>query len=160
MAKDGVKKNKPQGEVLACSNPKAQRDYEFEERFEAGLVLRGSEVKALRARKGDLDGAYASVDGGELYLHKMHIGPYEQAGTFGHDTKRTRKLLVHRRQIETLTGQLAHKGYTLVPLRVYFKGGRAKVELGLGKGKKHGDKRETIRRELDLKDAREAMKRG
>lgn len=148
---------KPDGELLVCRNPKALKLYEIDWRLEAGMMLMGSEVKSLRARKGDLEGAYASVDNGELFLHKMHIAPYEQAGPFGHESKRTRKLLVHRAEIEKLVGKLAHRGYTLVPLSVYFKGGRAKVELGLGKGKKTDDQREDIKKKIDMRETRAAM---
>jgi len=93
----------------------------------------------------------------ELYLHHMHIGPYKQAGRFGHDERRRRKLLVHKRELERLTGRIATRGYALVPAKVYWKNGLAKVELVLGKGRKTHDDRETIKRELDLKEARAAM---
>jgi SsrA-binding protein len=149
-----------EGELLVCRNPKAQHDYEIEEKLEAGMVLTGSEVKSLRARAADLEGAYGAVSGGELYLHHMHIAPYEQAGAFGHEPKRPRKLLAHRKEIQRLLGKLALRGYTLVPLSVYFRKGRAKVELGLGKGKKRGDRRQDIRRDIDLREARAAMTRG
>lgn len=158
--------NKPKGkkaadgELLVCRNPKAQHDYEIEERLEAGLVLMGSEVKSLRARRANLEGGYASIDRDELFLHSVHIGPYEQAGRFGHEPKRPRKLLVHREEINRLTGRLEQRGYTLVPLSIYFKGGRAKVELGVGKGRKHSDRREEIRRDVDMKEARAAMERA
>ena len=140
-----------------CRNPRALKSYDIEERLEAGLVLMGSEVKSLRARRADLEGAYASLEGNELFLRNMHIAPYEQAGVFGHEPKRTRKLLCHRREIERLRGLLAHRGYALVPLQVYFKNRRAKVELGLGKGRKLHDDRESIKRKLDLREARSAM---
>jgi len=161
MAKKGKKKDpKTPGELLVCRNPKATARFDIDERLEAGLVLQGSEVKSLRDRRADLDGAYASVDRGELFLHGMHIAPYAQAGPFGHEPKRTRKLLAHRREIERLHGRLALKGYTLVPLQVYFREGRAKVELGLAKGKAQADRREDIRRTIDLAEARQAMNRG
>jgi len=160
MAKPKAGKAKDAGELLVCRNPKAQHDYEIEERLEAGLVLQGSEVKSLRARHADIEAGYASIDRDELFLHGMHVGPYAQAGAFGHDPRRARKLLVHRAEIKRLLGKLAQRGYTLVPLSVYFKGGRSKVELGLGKGKKRGDKREDLRREVDLKEARAAMSRA
>jgi SsrA-binding protein len=158
MAKDKTKTAHDK-EPLVCRNPKAERDFEIEDRLEAGMVLTGSEVKSLRGRRGDLDGAYASVDRNELFLHGMHIAPYEQAGAFGHEPKRTRKLLVHRQELERLLGRVGQRGYTLVPLKVYFKNGRAKVELGIGKGKRRGDKREDIRRDIDLREARAAMGR-
>jgi SsrA-binding protein len=95
-----------------------------------------------------------------LWLHRMYIGPYAQATAFGHEAKRARKLLAHRHEIEKLTGKLAVRGYTLVPLQVYFKNGRAKVELGLAKAKDIGDKRETLKREVELREAKESMSRG
>lgn len=146
-------------EFLVCRNPKAVKRYEIDDRMEAGMVLVGSEVKSLRQRRGDLDGAYCSIDRGELILHKMHIAPYEQAGHSGHVPKRSRKLLMHRREIERLRGKLAQRGYSLIPLQVYFKNGVAKVQLGLGRGRKKGDEREAIRRKEDLKEARAAMNR-
>jgi SsrA-binding protein len=160
MAKKKKQDTTPKGELLVCRNPKATHDYEIEERIECGMVLRGSEVKSLRARRADLEGAYAGITGDELFLHKMHIAPYEQAGPFGHEPKRTRKLLAHRREIQRLVGKLAQQGYTLVPLQVYFKNGRAKVELGLGRGRKRGDQREALRRKADMREARQAMDRA
>jgi SsrA-binding protein len=148
------------GELLVCRNPRATHDYEIEERLEAGIVLAGSEVKSLRARRANLEGSYASVDRGELYLHSVHIAPYEQAGPFGHEPKRSRKLLAHHEEIKRLGGRLAERGYTLVPLSIYFKGGRAKVELGMGKGCKRADRREEIRRDVDMKEARAAIARS
>ena len=147
-------------ELLVCRNPKAAKRYEIEEHLEAGMVLQGSEVKALRQRRADLEGSYASVDGEELYVHKMHIAPYEQGGPhYNHEPKRSRKLLAHKREIERLKGRLTTKGYTLIPLQVYFRNGHAKVQLGLGKGKRLGDERESIKRETALREAREAMGR-
>jgi SsrA-binding protein len=153
------KEQTPAGERPICSNPKAKHHYELEDRFEVGIALRGSEVKSLRARQADLEGAYASVDAGELFLHQMHIAPYEQAHRFGHEAKRPRKLLAHKREIERLSGKLTLRGYTLVPLRAYFKNGHAKIELALAKGKLAGDNREEIKRKLDLREARSAMER-
>jgi SsrA-binding protein len=156
MSKEG---KKPQGEILVCRNPKAEHNFDIEERLEAGIVLNGSEVKSLRAKHADLEGAYASIEGMQLYLINMHIGPYKQAGSFGHEEKRRRKLLAHKREIERLMGRVALRGYSLVPVKVYFKNGRAKVELALGRGRKVHDNREQIKRELDLKEARAAMSR-
>jgi SsrA-binding protein len=150
-------KRKVPGELLVCSNNKALHDYDIEERLEAGIVLRGSEVKSMRAKRCDLEGAYAALRDNELFLNGMHVGPYEQAGRFGHEAKYPRKLLVHKHEIHKLAGRLGEQGYTLVPLRVYFKEGRAKVELGLGKGRKHRDRRQEIKRDLDLREAREAI---
>jgi SsrA-binding protein len=153
------KKDAP-GELLVCRNPKATKEYEIEERFEAGLVLTGSEVKSLRDRKADLEGAYASVQRGELWLHKMHIAPYEQAGAFGHEPKRSRKLLLRAPQINRIHGSLTTKGRTLVPLAVYFKNGWAKVEVGLGKGKRTVDKRQDLKRKADMREARAVVDKG
>ena len=160
MSKQKADKAQPGADFVVCRNPKAQHDYEIEEKFEAGLVLMGSEVKSLRARRADLEGSYAGLESNELFLHGMHVAPYEQAGAFGHEPKRVRKLLVHKQEIKRLLGKLSLRGYTLVPLSVYFKQGRAKVELGLGRGKKRGDNREDVRREIDLREAREAMSRS
>ncbi len=154
------KKDTAPGEMIVCRNPKATKQFEIEERLEAGMVLRGSEVKSLRERHADLEGAYALVGSGELWLHHMYIGPYLQAGPFfNHEPRRARKLLVHRREMERLTGLVSQKGYTLVPVRVYFKNGRAKVELGLARGRRLGDRRDQLRREQDLREAREAVGR-
>ncbi len=153
---------KPQapGELMVCRNPKALARYTIDERLEAGMQLTGSEVKSLRDKKADLEGAYASINNGELFLHKMYIGPYAQANAFQHEAKRTRKLLAHRHELEKLTGKLAMRGYTLVPVQVYFKNGRAKVELGLAKAKDMEDKREDIKRKVELREAKDAMGRG
>ncbi len=159
MGKRRVEKGVEGMESLVCRNPKAAKRYEIEERLEAGMVLQGSEVKSLRLRRADLEGSYAAIDGGELFLHKMHIAPYEQAGPhFNHEPKRKRKLLVKKREIEKLHGRLTAKGYTLVPLQCYFKNGVAKVQLGLGKGKRVGDERESIKAKAELREARDAMK--
>ena len=158
MAKKRVEKGVVGMELLVCRNPKAAQLYDIEDKLEVGMVLTGSEVKSLRNRKADLDGAYAVIENDELFLHKMHIAPYEQAGYAGHDVRRRRKLLVHRREIERLRGRLSTKGYSLVPLQVYFKKGVAKVQLGLGKGRKVHDNRESIKRDIALKEARAAMR--
>ncbi len=151
----------PGMELLVCRNPKAAKRYEIEEVLEAGMQLKGSEVKSLRQRRGDLAGAFALVTNGELFLHKMHIPVYEQGGPhYNHEPRRVRKLLAHKREIQRLHGRLTTAGYTLVPLQVYFKAGHAKVQLGLGKGRKVIDDREAIKRKQDLKEARAAMDRG
>jgi SsrA-binding protein len=160
MSKQSKKADKAAGELLVCRNPKAEHDFDVEERLEAGMVLSGSEVKSLRAKHANLETAYASIGGMELFLLNMHIGPYEQAAHFGHEEKRRRKLLAHKREIERLMGRVAMRGYSLVPTKVYFKNGRAKVELVLGKGRKVHDDRQRIRRDLDLREARDAMSRG
>ena len=124
------------------------------------MVLQGSEVKSLRARQADLDGAYGVIHGGELWLHKAYIAPYAQAAAFGHEPRQKRKLLVHRHQIERLTGRLAVRGYTLIPLQMYFKGGKAKVELGLAKNKNVADRREDLKKKADMREARAASGKG
>jgi SsrA-binding protein len=159
MSKKSAKADKAAGELLVCRNPKAERDFDVEERLEVGLVLTGSEVKSLRKKHADLESAYAIIEGMQLYLVNMYIGPYKEAGKFGHEDKRKRKLLAHKQEIERLLGRMAVRGYALVPVRVYFKHGRAKAELALGKGRKVHDNREAMRRELDMKDARAAMTR-
>ena len=159
VAKKGKKEKGDPGELLVCRNPKASQRFEIEERLEAGLVLVGSEVKSLRDKRGDLDASYVAVRQGELWLLNMHIAPYTHASTFGHDARRSRKLLVHKHQIKRLEGRLTMRGYALVPIRVYFKNGRAKIELGLGKGKKTVDRREDLKRQADLREAREAVQR-
>ena len=159
MAKKRVDKGVAGMDLLVCRNPKAAKRYDIDERLEAGMVLYGTEVKSLRARRANLEAAFCRIDNDELFLYGMHIAPYEQGGHAGHDTQRRRKLLVHRREIEKLRGRLTNRGVALVPLQVYFKNGVAKVQLGLGRGKKKGDDRESIRRQEDLKEARAAMQR-
>jgi len=140
-----------------CTNRKARRDYEILETMEAGIVLRGTEVKSLRAGAAHLKDSYAAVDQGELFLYNAHISPYEQGNRFNHEPERTRKLLMHEREIKRLLGKIREKGLTLVPLRVYFNDkGRAKVELGLAKGRRSYDKR----REIADRDARREMQRA
>ncbi|NLE48419.1 MAG: SsrA-binding protein SmpB [Sandaracinaceae bacterium] len=148
-------------DFVACSNPKVRQAYEIEEKFEAGMVLTGSEVKSLREKRADLEGAYAAIDSnGELWLHKAYIGPYAFSGPyFGHEERRPRKLLMHRHELKRLQGALTLKGLTLVPTQIYFKKGRAKVELALARGKKKGDQREDLKRQVELREAREAMER-
>ncbi|MBI2822712.1 MAG: SsrA-binding protein SmpB [Acidobacteria bacterium] len=137
-------------EKTVATNRKALHDYHVFERYEAGVVLCGPEVKSLREGRANLRDSYAQVKQGELFLINCHISPYTHGNRENQDPTRTRKLLLHRREINKLIGKTVEKGYTLVPLRVYFKGGRAKVEIALVKGKKLYDKRETEkRRELD-----------
>jgi len=132
-------------------NRQAFHDYQILERYEAGLVLTGTEIKSLRAGKVDLRSAYARPLDGELWLLNSHIAPYDPSGIFNHDPTRPRKLLLHREEIIKLTSEVAQKGLTMVPLRLYIKGHVAKVELGLARGKRQYDKRRTIiNRELDL----------
>lgn len=145
---------------IVARNRRARRDYAIEEIYEAGLVLQGSEVKSLRAGRVSLDEAYAKVEGGEVWLYGMHIAPYEQAGPFGHDPDRPKKLLMNKREIARLIGKVGRAGYTLVPLTLYFnERGFAKVELALAKGLSKADKRRKLMEEEQERRAREAMKR-
>lgn len=137
---------------VVATNRRARRNYSILDTYEAGLVLVGSEVKSLRDGKMELKDSYAHVQRGEAWLVGAHIAPYDFAHEGGHDPERERKLLLHRREIDRIAGGLAEKGLTLVPLRVYFKNGKAKVELGLAKGKATVDKRRTLR---DREHARE-----
>lgn len=137
-----------------ATNRKARYDYTILETFEAGIVLQGTEVKSLRNGKANLKDSFARVDRGEIILCNLHISPYDQGNRFNHDPLRPRKLLLHRAEIRRLAGKVAERGLTLVPLRLYFKRGVAKVELALAKGKKLYDRREAIaerdaRREID-----------
>lgn len=135
----------PPGQKTVVSNRRARHDYEILERVEAGIVLTGAEVKSLRGGRGSLAEAFARVRNGEVWLEGMHVPPYPQAMDKGrYDPIRTRKLLLHRREIERLIGKTAERGLALVPLRVYFVHGLAKVELGLGRGKRLYDKRQAI----------------
>lgn len=137
---------------VVATNRRARRNYAVLDRVEAGLVLLGSEVKSLRQGKMELKDSYAEVRRGEAYLVGAHIAPYDHARDGGHDPERERKLLLHRREIDRLAGQVAEKGLTLVPLQVYFKEGKVKVELALARGKTTVDKRQTLR---DREHARE-----
>jgi SsrA-binding protein len=139
----GKGKQPPPG--LVADNRKARHDYDIEETFEAGIVLTGSEIKSVRAGRVQLRGSYARVYQDEVYLYEAHIAIYEQSGThFNHEPTRPRKLLLHRREIARIDGLIRQKGLTLVPTKMYFKGRRAKVELGIARGKKSYDKREDI----------------
>jgi SsrA-binding protein len=157
MPKRAMKRGSPkarrdlQGQTKTiASNRKARRDYHILETMEAGIELRGSEVKSLRRGRANLRDSYALVAGGELYLYNMHISPYEKSGPFHPDPRRPRKLLMHKREIKRLLGKTAERGLTLIPLRLYFSGAIAKVELALGRGKREYDRREDIyKRETD-----------
>ena len=132
------------GKVIA-QNKKAFHDYFIEETYEAGLVLQGTEIKSIRAGRVNLKDAFARVHNGEVWVHNMHIGTYEQGNRFNHDPLRTRKLLLHKKEIEKLTGASKETGYALVPVRIYLKNGFAKMALGLAKGKKQYDKRNDLK---------------
>ena len=146
------------GRKLVASNRRARFDYEILDTLEAGIELRGPEVKSLRAGKASLNEAYAVVRGGEAFLVNAHINPYEQAGRENPDPRRERRLLLHKREIVRLQGQVAERGRTLVPLALYFRGGRAKVELALARGKRRFDKRETIRRREQEREVARALR--
>ncbi len=139
-------------------NRRARHDYFIEESIEAGLVLTGSEVKSLRAGKAQLKDSYGQIKKGEVWLFNTHISEYGPSAQFGHEPTRSRKLLLHRREIERLIGKVKERGLTLVPLRLYFKHGRAKVELGLARGKKLYDKRESIKERESRREMDRAMK--
>jgi SsrA-binding protein len=140
-----------------ATNRQASFRYELLEKFEAGIVLRGSEVKSLRQGAVQLKDAYADVHDGEVWLRNMHIAPYAPAARDNHDPERPRKLLLHRREIERLIGKTAERGLTLVPTRIYFSGPRAKVELALARGKERHDKRRSIRERETKREIDRAM---
>ena len=147
------------GEKLIASNRKAFHDYFVLQKMEAGIALTGTEVKSLREARVNLKDSYVDIDGGEAFLVGAHISPYSHGNRENHDPERKRKLLLHRREIDKLQGQVVEKGLTIVPLRLYFKGGRIKAEIAVVRGKKLFDKRESEkRRELD-REAEAAMKR-
>lgn len=145
-------------ETTICVNRRARHDYFIEETLEAGLVLTGSEVKSLREGRANLKDSYARILRGEAFLINTHISPYPAAHRLNHEPTRTRKLLLHRHQIRRLGGKLAGRGLTLIPLRLYFKNGRAKVELALARGKKVFDKRETLRRKAAEREIERSLK--
>ena len=153
-----TKETEDQYKVVA-TNRKAYHDYFIEEKFEAGMVLKGTEVKSLRDRQVNLQDSYASVIEGEVFLHHCHISPYSHGNLMNHDPIRTRKLLLHRKEINKLLGKTQQKGLTLVPLRIYFSTrGQAKVELGLAKGKKQHDRRASIKAREAGREVERAMK--
>ncbi|WP_026688413.1 SsrA-binding protein SmpB [Alteribacter aurantiacus] len=143
---------------LVAQNKKARHDYHIEETYEAGLVLTGTEIKSIRGGRINLKDSFARVSNGEAWIHNVHISPYEQGNRYNHDPVRTRKLLLHRKQINQLIGLSKEKGYTLVPLKVYLKNGFAKVLIGLGKGKKKYDKREDLKSKAAKRDIERAFK--
>jgi len=144
------------GIQVKATNRKALRDYHVEERLEAGLVLTGSEIKSIRSGRASLVDSYAAIEGGEAFVHGMNVPPYVQASHFGHDPTRVRKLLLHKDEIKRLVGKVAERGYTLVPLRLYLKDGKAKIELGLARGRRQYDKR----REMADRDAAREIARA
>ena len=143
-------------EKLICQNKKAFHNYFIEETYQAGISLLGSEVKSLREGRVNLGDSYGNVKRGEVFMVDAHISPYPQANRLNHDPLRSRKLLLHKKEIKRLIGKVEQKGYTLIPLKLYFVNGKVKVDLGLAKGKRLYDKRETLRRKTMERD----MERG
>lgn len=146
------------GEKVVATNRRARHDYSIEKTYEAGLVLTGTEVKSLRQGRANLSDGYAYVKNGEAFLDAVHIPEYSQGHWTNHSAKRVRKLLLHREEIVKLSHAVSAGGYTLVPLRLYFSDGRAKVEIALAKGKREFDKRQTLRERQDSREAERAMR--
>ena len=143
---------------LIANNKKAYHDYFIEEKYEAGIELYGTEVKSLRMGKCSIKESFIRIDHGEVFVYNMHISPYEKGNIFNKDPLRIKKLLLHRSEIRKITGKIAQKGYTLVPLQIYFKGSLAKVEIGLAKGTKLYDKRQDIAKKDQRRDAERSFK--
>ena len=148
------------GERDATVNRAASHNYFLMDKFEAGIALRGTEVKSVRGGRANLKDAYGLVKGGELWLINAHIGPYEHGNIFNHEPLRTRKLLVHKKELDKLLGKTQQKGLTLIPTKLYFRNGRVKVEMAVARGKQNWDKRETERRKTADKEARDAIGRS
>jgi SsrA-binding protein len=148
---------KETGRKLIAQNKKARHDYTILDTYECGLVLTGTEVKSLRQGRASLVDGFAQLDGGEAWLHNVHIPEYSQGTWTNHSARRKRKLLLHRAEIDKLIGKTQETGHTLVPLQLYFKDGRAKVEIALAKGKREYDKRQTLREKQDRRDAERAI---
>ena len=143
---------------VVCQNRKAFHDYSIEDTLEAGIALSGTEVKSLRDGKANLKDSYVLVKGGEVFLLNCHISPYSHGNIMNHDPVRTRKLLLHRKEIDRMSGKAAAKGYTLIPLKIYFKASFAKVEIGLAKGKRLFEKRDSIKEREAKREIEKAMK--
>lgn len=143
---------------IVCENRKARHDYFVEETIEAGIALVGTEVKSIRAGKCNLKDCYADVRNGEVFIYNMHISPYEQGNIFNVDPLRERKLLLHKEQISRFNGLIAREGYTLIPLSLYLKEGKVKVALGLCRGKKNYDKRDSMLEKAHKRDMERALK--
>ena len=143
---------------LVANNKKAYHDYFIEEKYEAGVALHGTEVKSLRLGKCSIKEAFVRIEQGEVFVYGMHVSPYEKGNLFNKDPLRVKKLLLHRGEINKMSGKIAEKGYTLVPLQVYFKVGLAKVEIGLAKGKKLYDKRQDIARKDQRRETEREFK--
>lgn len=148
-------------EKTITKNRKAQRDYFLLEFYEAGLVLKGSEIKSIRAGQISLNEAYIRVDRDEAWLIDAHVAPYDQASIYNHDPRRPRKLLLHKKEIQNLWNEVRQKGVTIIPIRVYLKEGKAKVEIAIAKGKKQYDKRQAIaKRDVERELERQVRRRG
>jgi SsrA-binding protein len=150
--------NSEDGRKVVATNRKARHEYEILERFEAGLVLKGPEVKSVRDGKIGFQDAFARVERGEAWLYALHISPYEQANRFNEDPLRPRKLLLHKDEIRRLIGKVEEKGLTLIPIELYFRRGNAKVTLALARGRKLYDKREKLKRDDQEREARRAVR--
>ncbi|MGN6780470.1 MAG: SsrA-binding protein SmpB [Marmoricola sp.] len=150
---------KEQGRTLVAQNKKARHDYAIEDTFEAGLVLQGTEVKSLRAGRASLVDGFVEIDGGEAWLQAVHIPEYAQGTWTNHAARRKRKLLLNRAEIDKIERKVSEKGYTIVPLSLYFKDGRAKVEIALARGKKNWDKRQALRERQDDREKQQALGR-
>lgn len=149
---------KQHGEKLIANNKKAYHDYFIEEKYEAGIVLHGTEVKSLRLGQCSIKEAFISIDDGEIYIQRMHINPYEKGNIFNKDPLRKRKLLLHKTEINKIFGKSKEKGYTIVPLKVYFSGSLVKLEIALARGKKLYDKRDTIAKKDQQREAQREFK--
>jgi SsrA-binding protein len=158
MAREKSTPPRGDGFDLVADNRKARFDFFVEETVEAGLALTGTEVKSLRAHRANLRDSYARVKNGEAFLHGVHIGAYAPAGQFSHAETRPRKLLMHRKEIDRFWGRVRERGYSLIPLRIYFRDGRAKVEIGLAKGKKTYDKRASIASKTSRREIERSLK--
>jgi SsrA-binding protein len=139
-------------------NRKARHDYYISDTYEAGIVLKGTEIKSIRAGRANLKDSYAIIKNNEIYLLNMHISKYKEGNIFNHEETRTRKLLLHKKEILKLNDKIRLEGYTLIPLKLYFKGSNAKIEIGVAKGKKDYDKRETIKKRDTERELRKVMK--
>lgn len=143
---------------LVANNKKAYHDYFIDEKYEAGLVLHGTEVKSLRLGKCSVKEAFVRIENSEVWIYGMHISPYEKGNIFNRDPLRPKKLLMHKDEIRKLTGKISEKGFTIVPLQVYFKDGRAKIEIGLARGKKLYDKRQDIAKKDQRREVEKEFK--
>lgn len=150
MAKEAMK--------LVANNKKAYHDYFIDEKYEAGIELHGTEVKSLRMGKCSIKESFIRIEKGEVFVYGMHVSPYEKGNIFNKDPLRVKRLLLHKYEINKLAGKIAEKGYTLVPLQVYFKDGRAKIEIGLARGKKLYDKRQGIAKKDQKREAEKEFK--